>query len=259
MRIVDGRGLEARDIGSDVRIAVVNEAMVRRYFKGRTPIGERFGYDKPNVEIVGVVQDAHVNSVREEPVPMVYYPLDANPSYVGSLLIRASGDPTQIGAQARRALNEIEPRLPVDRVTTLATLAASTLRQERLIARLTTVVGILALALASMGLYGLMAYAVKQRTAELGVRFALGAPRARVLWMVYRESLALMLAGLVVGLPIILLTSRLIDALLFGVSGADPLTIAIAIAVLLAIGGLASYVPARRASRVDPLTALRQE
>jgi ABC-type antimicrobial peptide transport system permease subunit len=133
------------------------------------------------------------------------------------------------------------------------------LRQERLIARLTTVVGILALALASMGLYGLMAYAVKQRTAELGVRFALGAPRARVLWMVYRESLGLMLAGLIVGLPIILITSRLIDALLFGISGADPLTIAIAIGVLLAIGGLASYVPARRASRVDPLTALRQE
>ena len=259
MTIVDGRGLEARDIGSDVRIAVVNEAMVRRYFKGRTPIGERFGFDKPAVEIVGVVHDARVNTVREEPVPMVYYPLDSNPSYVGSLLIRASGDPTQVGAQARRALNEIEPRLPVDRVTTLATLAAGTLRQERLIARLTIVVGVLALALASLGLYGLMAYAVKQRTAELGVRFALGAPRARVLWMVYRESLLLMAAGLLAGVPVILAAARVLDALLFGVSGADPLTIALATVTLLAIGGLASYLPAYRASRVDPLVALRQD
>src|SRR4029078_12491890 len=130
-------------------------------------------------------------------------PFDTTPSYVGSIQLRALGDPAVVGALVRRALQEIEPRLPVDRVTTLAALAASTLRQERLIARLTTVVGILALALASMGLYGLMAYSVKQRNGALGVRFALGAPRARVLWMVYRESLGLMLAGLIVGLPII--------------------------------------------------------
>ena len=144
-------------------------------------------------------------------------------------------------------------------MTTIATLAASTLRQERLIARLTAIVGLLALALASLGLYGVMAYAVKQRTAELGVRFALGAPRARVLWMVYRESLLLMVAGLLVGVPVILATSRLVETLLFGIGGADPLTIAAAMTVLLVIGSLASFWPARRASRVDPVTVLRQE
>ena len=159
----------------------------------------------------------------------------------------------------RRALQEVEPRLPADRVVTIASLAASTLRQERLIARLTTVVGSLALALASLGLYGLMAYAVKQRTAELGLRFALGAPRPRVLWMVFRESLMLMVLGLAIGLPLILAASRVVGTLLFGITGSDPTTIVMAMALLLAVGGASSYLPALRASRVDPLTALRQE
>src|SRR4029078_6716902 len=126
-------------------------------------------------------------------------PFDTTPSYVGSIQLRALGDPAVVGALVRRALQEIEPRLPVDRVTTLGTLAASTLRQERLIARLTTVVGLLALALASLGVYGLMASAVKQRTAELGLRFALGAPRGRVLFMVFRESMMLVAVGLAIG------------------------------------------------------------
>jgi ABC-type antimicrobial peptide transport system permease subunit len=152
-----------------------------------------------------------------------------------------------------------QPKLPVDRVTPILNLAAGTLRQDRLVARLTMLLGGLALALASLGLYGLMSYSVRQRTAELGIRFALGAPRARVLWMVFRESLLLMLAGLAIGIPIVLAASRLIGAMLFGISGTDPLTIAAAIAVLVAVGALSSYLPARRASRVNPLIALREE
>ena len=150
--------------------------MVRKYFKGRDPIGQRFGYEKPDIEIVGVVRDAHVNTVREAAVPMVFYPLDSTPSFVGSMQIRATGDPELIGAAVRGALREIEPRLPVDRIATIATLAAGTLRQERLIARLTTVVGALALALASLGLYGLMA--VRRQAAHRGARHSLRARRA---------------------------------------------------------------------------------
>jgi predicted lysophospholipase L1 biosynthesis ABC-type transport system permease subunit len=233
--------------------------LVRKYFKGRDPIGQRFGYDTADTEIIGVVRDARVNTVREAAMPMVFHPFDATPSFVGSMQIRATGEPDAIGAAVRRALREIEPRLPVDRVSTVATLAASTLRQERLIARLTTAVGLMALALASLGLYGLMAYAVKQRTAELGVRFALGAPRPRVLWMVFRESLLLVVVGLALGLPLVMALARLIGPMLFEVSPNDPTVVSIAAGVLLVVGAASSYLPAFRASRVDPLTALRTE
>jgi predicted permease len=260
MTLTAGRGFEARDTADNVRFAVINEAMAKKYFNGRDPIGQRFGYDKPDeIEIIGVVRDAHFNTMREAAVPMVFYPLTTLPGFLGTIHIRAAGDPAQIGQLVRSSLREIEPRLPVDRITTIATLAANTLRQERLIARLTTVVGILALALASLGLYGLMAYAVKQRTAELGVRFALGAPRARVLWMVFRESLMLVAVGLMIGVPLVLTASRLIAPMLFDVSPNDPAVVAGAMIVLLAVGGWSGYLPAWRASRVDPLTALRQE
>lgn len=259
MTIAAGRDFDARDIGSDAPIAIVNEAMVRKYFNGRDPIGQRFGYDQPDIEIVGVVRDARVYSVREPAGPMVFYPLDRTPSYVGSMHVRASGDAVAIADALRKALRESEPKLPVARTTTLTELASETLRQERLIARLTTVLGLLALALACLGLYGLMSYAVKQRTAELGIRFALGAPRPRVLWMVFRESLMLMIAGLVIGIPLVIAASRLIGTLLFDVSPNDPWIVAGAMLVLFVVGASASYLPAWRASRVDPLTALRTE
>jgi predicted permease len=259
MTLVAGRDFTEHDSAASARIAIINEAAARRYFKDRDPIGQRFGYDKADVEIVGVVRDARVNTVREAAAPMTFYPFDASPSFVGSMHVRVNGDPDATALALHKALREAEPKLPVDRVVTVATLAAGTLRQERLIARLTTVLGGLALALACLGLYGLMSYAVKQRTAELGIRFALGAPRPRVLWMVFRESLLLMAAGLVIGVPLIVAVSRLIGTLLFDVSPNDPWIVAAAMAVLLAVGATSSYLPAWRASRVDPLTALRTE
>ncbi|MGH9217940.1 MAG: ADOP family duplicated permease [Vicinamibacterales bacterium] len=259
MTIVGGRDFTAADFGSDAPIAIVNEAMVRKYFKDRNPIGERFGGDTPDVEIVGVVRDARVNAVREAATPMVFYPLDSTPPFVGSMQVRTSADPGTTAAALRKAIQEIEPNLPVDRVIPISELAAGTLRQERLIARLASVLGVLALGLACLGLYGLMSYAVKQRTAELGVRFALGAPRPRVLWMVFRESLVLMIAGLLIGMPLVLVASRLVGTLLFGVTATDPAIIGGAMAVLLTVGATSSYLPSWRASRVDPLTALRQE
>ena len=254
-----GRDFDAHDQGSNASIAIVNEAMARKYFKNRNPIGERFGYEKPTIEIVGVVRDARVNTVREAAVPMAFYPLDATPSYVGTMHVRANGDPQLLAEALRKAFREAEPKLPVSRVAPILELASDSLRQDRLITRLTTVLGLLALALACLGLYGLMSYAVKQRTAELGIRFALGAPRPRVLWMVFRESLALMAAGLAIGVPIVLAVSRLVATMLFDVSPNDPLIVAAAMLVLLAVGASASYLPAWRASRVDPLVALRTE
>lgn len=259
MTLVAGRDLTPQDMTSNARVAVVNEAMVRRYFKDRNPLGERFGEDKPDIEIVGVVRDARVNSVREDVPPMVFYPFDATPSYVGSMHVRTNADPEATAAAVRRALGEIEPNLPVSRIVPISDLAAATLRQERLIARLSTVLGLLALGLACLGLYGLMSYAVKQRTAELGVRFALGAPRPRVLWMVFRESLTLMIVGIAVGVPLVAGASRLIGTMLFDVTATDPAIVGGAMIVLLVVGATSSYLPSRRASRVDPLIALRAE
>jgi predicted permease len=259
MRIVAGRDFTTADIGSGKPIAIVNEAMVKRYFNGGDAIGKRFGYDQADTEIIGVVRDARVNTVREPVPPMAFYPFTASPGFVGSMHVRSVGNPETTGQEIQKALRELEPKLPVDRARTIASLAAATLRQERLIARLTTVLGGLALALACLGLYGLMAYAVKQRTAELGIRFALGAPRPRVLWMVFRESLMLMAAGLAIGIPLVAAISRLIGRLLFDVSPSDPTILGAAVLALLAVGALSSYLPAWRASRVDPLTALRQD
>ena len=259
MTIVAGRGFNAADSTTKLPIAVINEAAARRYFKDRDPIGQRFGYDKPDTEIVGVVRDARVNTVREAAVPMAFYPLDSTPSYVGSMHVRTNADPEATVAALRKALQEVAPQLPVDRAVPISTLVAGTLRQERLIARLTTVLGLLALGLACLGIYGVMSYAVKQRTAELGIRFALGAPRPRVLWMVFRESLLLTAAGVVIGLPLLIAASRAVGGLLFNVTATDPVIVGGAAVVLLIVGATSSYLPSWRASRVDPLTALRQE
>lgn len=260
MTIAHGRDFDTQDFYTpDRRIAIVNEAMVRKYLQGRDPIGQRFGYDKPDTEIIGVVRDARVYSVRESAAPMVFYPFTDTPVYAGTLHVRTTGDPVATVAALQRVLREAEPRLPVGRVSTIGELAAGTLRQERLIARLTGVLGLMALALACLGLYGLMSYAVRQRTAELGIRFALGAPRPRVLWMVFRESMTLTLAGLAIGVPLIVAAAQLVGSLLFDVDATDPAIIAGAMLVLVAVGAAAGYFPAWRASRVDPVVALRTE
>jgi len=259
MTLVAGRDFTPQDSVAKRPIAIVNEAMVRRYFKDRNPLGERFGEGVPNTDIVGVVRDARVNTVREAATPMVFYPFDPTPSYVGSMHVRTTADPETTAAAVRKALQELEPNLPVDRIVPISDLAAATLRQERLIARLTTVLGLLALGLSCLGLYGLMSYAVKQRTAELGVRFALGAPRPRVLWMVFRESLTLMIAGIAIGVPLVAAASRLVGTMLFDVTATDPAIVGGAMLVLLLVGATSSYLPSWRASRVDPLTALRTE
>lgn len=258
-RLIAGRDIADRDSKKTPFVAVVNQTLVSRYFPDGHAIGKRFGYDKPNVEIVGVVEDTRVNSVREAPPPMVYYAIRQAMIYGYSIEVRVAEDPAARIPDIRRAIVAIDQNLPIDRITTLSAQVNDNLSQDWLILWLTSAFGALALGLGCFGLYGVMAYAVARRTAELGIRMALGAPRSRVFAMVFGESLLMIAAGLVVGLPLVLLSARLVAGMLFGVSVSDPIPVCIAAFALAAATTIAACIPARRAARVEPMTALRYE
>ena len=257
MRLVDGRDFEPADRGTQV--AVVNQAMVRQYFANRDPIGQRFGEHALLTEIVGVVRDARVNRVREDAIPMAYYPLNGNLVYASTLEVRAIGDPNSIAADVRKALQKVAPDLPVDRITPLSLQVDRSLNPERMGSVVTAAFGILALGLACFGLYGVMSYAVSRRTSEIGVRMALGARPQNVLWIVLREALGLIALGLAVGLPIVIVASRFIASLLYGLQPNDSATLAGTVMILTTVAVFAAIWPAWRASRVSPLAALRHE
>jgi ABC-type antimicrobial peptide transport system permease subunit len=193
---------------------------------------------------------------------MAYYPILQVPRLVRNataLEVRTNGAPEALPGGLRKAVAEVAPALLIDNIMTTAEQVDQNLRRERIVAQVTGGLGLLALALASFGLFGVMSYSVSRRTGELGVRFAIGATRAQVLRMILRESLLLAGGGLIVGIPAALATSRLLSGLLFGVAPNDPTTILSATAVLAVVATLAGLVPAWHASRVDPLVALRQE
>jgi predicted permease len=256
MHLVNGRDFDPRDNGS--RFTIVNQATVRRYFADRSPIGQRIGENLES-EIIGVVQDARVNRVREEAAPMGYYPLQGNLVYASTLEVRAAGDPDAIATDVRKTLNDAAPDLPIDRITPLALQVDRSLDPERMGSVVTTAFGILALGLACFGLYGVISYAVTRRTSEIGIRMALGARPANVLWAVLREALTLIASGLVVGVPLVILASRSIAALLYGIEPNDPATLVTTIGILTSVAVLAALWPAWRASRVNPVVALRHE
>jgi predicted permease len=266
--VVAGRALDARDTERAPKVAVINEAMARRYFANRSPLGERFGYVKttggpgnppPAAEIVGVVRDARVTNVRDAAVPMAYYARQQSKDYSNNIDVRAAGDPRWIAGEVRKAVHDADPNLPLNRVATMTEQISDNVNMDRLVAYLTSAFGILALALASVGLYGVMSYAVARRTAELGIRMALGAHPSQVLWMVLRESLVLVALGVVVGLPLVFAASRFLKGMLFGLAPSDSTTVVSAALVLVFVAAVASYLPALRASRIEPTVALRYE
>ena len=256
MHLVNGRNFDPRDKSS--QFVVVNQAVVRRYFADRSPIGQRIGNNLES-EIIGVVQDARVNRVREEAVPMVYHPLEGNLVYAESLEVRAVGDPNAIAADVRKTLNQIAPDLPIDRITPLALQVDRSLNPERLGAFVSSTFGVLALGLACFGLYGVISYAVTRRTSEIGIRMALGARPSNVLWTILREALTLIALGLAVGVPVVIFASRSIAALLYGIEPNDPGTLLTTISILTSVAVFAALWPAWRASRVSPMAALRHE
>jgi predicted permease len=267
MPLLRGRDIEMRDTPSSPPIAVVNSAFAEHYFKDQNPIGRTFTFDDDSdkgtaVEIVGVVGDIKRDDMREKPEPAVYRPIlqvQDGSAYQATIHIRTQSDPTPLTPQVRQMINQIDDKLPIFGVTTLTDQVRQNLNQERLIAQLVSFFGALALILACIGLYGVMAHGVARRTSEIGIRMALGARSGNIAWMILRETLYLVLAGLVIGVPAALLGARLISTQLFGLSPTDPLTLVGAAVVLAVVAMLAGYLPARRASRVNPLKALRYE
>ena len=264
MPIVLGRPLSARDSEASRRVAVINETMARTLYAGGSPLGRTFSVGNEaewqNVEVVGVVKDAQYIELGEERMPAAFFPHSQHsPEFLNNFVVRYTGDSGLVVPAVRRAVGDIDPNLPVSDVRTLAQMVDDFTLNQRLVAQLSTFFGILAAMLACIGIYGVMSYGIARRTNELGIRMALGAQRRNVLWVVLRETLALAIAGVSIGLALALVSSRLVESLLFGLKPDDPLAIGLAVLTMIVVAVFAGYLPARRATRIDPLVALRYE
>jgi putative ABC transport system permease protein len=259
-----GRDVSDGDRDGTLPVAIVNQAMVRRYWADGDPLGKRFKFgdedsNSPWLTVIGVAGDARRTSQEQEARPSAYLPLRQLP--VGSLLLilRTSGDPTALAQPLRAAVRSLDADVPLGEVKLLESILRDRLAQRRLMTVLAGIFTALAIGLALIGVYGVLSYAVAQSTREIGVRIALGANVSSVLGMVYRRVAGLLAAGLGLGVLTALLATRALTSLLFDVRALDPATFAVAPLLLAAVSLLACYIPARRATRVDPAVALRVE
>jgi predicted permease len=266
-----GREIDERDTEAGPKVALVNQAFAQYFFHGENPVGRQFHFgdeeedskEKPEViEIVGVIGDVKYGNAREPAERMVLRPVMqvvARATFDANLEIRTNGEPADFAPAVRQAISQVDPRLPIYSVTTMQEQLQGTLRQEQLIAQLVSFFGLLALLLAAIGLYGVMAHGVVRRTREIGIRMALGAKRRNIILMVLRETIVLVLLGVIIGVPIAMGAARLIASQLFGISGADPVVLSVTALLLIGVAMAAGFLPARKASKVDPLIALRYE
>jgi predicted permease len=257
-----GRGFTPRDDDKAPKVVILNSAAVRKYFPGENPLGQRIGgspEENATMEIVGIVRDVKYNSVRDEVPPTMYVPYAQTRGGGVMLEVRTAGDPVSAMGGIREAVRRIDPNLPIMDMWTQMEQIERRFLQEKLFAQANAFFGGLAVVLAAVGLFGLMSYSVARRTNEIGIRMALGARSQDVLRLVMWESMTLVVVGIVIGLGVALGTSRLVETLLFGLAPTDVFSIATAILVMIVVSTLAGYLPARRASRVDPMVALHQE
>jgi putative ABC transport system permease protein len=257
--LLAGRSLDERDREGAAPVVLVNEAAVERWFDGASPVGRRLELNGVPREVVGVVGDLPHLGLDQASEPTTYLPHAQLPGRTLQMVVRSSGDPLALTPDVRRLLREIDPELPVAEPEPLASVVASSVAQPRFYATLLALFAAVALVLALVGIFGVMSYAVAQRTREIGIRMALGARRRAMVAMVLRRALALCGVGLAAGAAVALAATRVMESQLFGVTATDPWTFVVVLALLAASAMVASLVPARRAAAVDPMVALRGE
>ena len=260
--LLRGRDFTRTDATGAPLVVIVNETMAQRFWPGEDAVGRRFKFfgDEDFTTVIGVAKNAKYNGVAEDPIPFIYQPIRQNYTPAATLHVRADGNAAGLAGAVRRMVQEIDPTLSVFNIRTLEDQVAQSLAPLRTNVIVLTTFGLLALLLASIGLYGVANYSVTQRTREIGVRMALGASRANVLRLVLGQGLLLVALGLVIGLAgALALTSAIPTQLLPNVSPRDPLTFAGMAALLGVVALVASYIPAQRATKIDPLVALRTE
>jgi predicted permease len=253
-----GRDFSLADHASAPRVAIVNQTFARFYFADGMAVGRRLTFNKNPYEIVGIARDAKYTELRETSRRLVYFSLLQGAAELSTLEVRTNGrDPSPIVAALRTAIQEMDPRLSVGEVMTLSARIDAKLNREHLVASLTTFFSGLTLLLVSIGIYGTLAYSTIRRTKEIAVRLALGSPRAGVLWLVLRGVLGRLAIGLLLGVAGVLASGPLVASMLFGLRPTDPGTITIAAMVLVSVALVASFLPALRASGMDPAAVLR--
>src|SRR5262245_49588694 len=261
--LVSGRPFNPQDTKTSPKVAVISEEFARRFFSGTSPLGKRYRMgtsgEGEEIEVIGVVKDAKYRNLSEKTQPMAYYPYSQHSWYLGNFQVSFSGESSAIVAAVRRAIKEVNRNLPIAEVAMFSEQVERSLVQQKLIARLSSLFGLLALLLSAIGLYGVISYSVTQRTREIGIRMALGAESRNVLRLVLGQGAKLALIGALAGLGASWALTRWIESLLFNVSPTDRMTFVIIALLLMSVALLACYIPARRATKVDPLVALRCE
>jgi putative ABC transport system permease protein len=259
--LLQGRDFTEQDDEKAQRVAIINETLARRFFAGEDPIGKRFSLGRPDAAksvVIGVVQDGKYAGLNEDPKPFVSRPLWQSDVGATSVIARTEGDEQTLKAVISREVQQLDSNLPMS-ADTLVEKMSLPLLPARIAASVLGGFGLLALALAAIGIYGVISYAVSTRTHEIGIRMALGAQKQDVLKLVLGQGLRLTFIGVGIGLSAALVLTRLMKSLLFGVSATDSTTFVIASMLLVGVALLACYLPARRAARVDPMVALRHE
>jgi predicted permease len=259
VRIRRGRRFAESDRAGAEPVVIVSETAARMFWRGRDPIGGRVRLtpDEPWMTVVGVAGDVLNRRLTEAPQPILYRPLDQSSDLSLALLLRTRGETTTLGEGVAREVRAVDPDVPVYSVRTMPELIAAAVAQRQFLMRLLVTFGALATALALLGIYGVMAYSVSQRTREIGIRMAIGARAADVSRMVMRRGMALTAAGVVLGIAASLGLSELVRSQLFGVQPSDPLTLTTVLVLMTGVAAVAAWLPARRAARVNPLVALR--